>query len=284
VIGHAPIRMTTSGVLEAGLDGIEHLRGMEFDCAQDPQSLLTRRVAIMDAHASPSGGMELRRKVHETIRPAALEHQDRARCAALIRSFVERGTWHTPTLNIVAFRALRYYENPRWTDTLRYVPPELQERWLKTLAEYTDETTLSDWKEHGAWALQTVGEMHRAGVRLLAGTDAPALPVTPGFSLHDELTAMARAGLPPLAVLQAATLNPAQFFDATAELGSIEAGKLADIVLLEANPLADIAASRRIRAVISKGRVYDRAALDAMLKEIEAKPGDTPPPASFGAH
>ena len=273
VIGHVPIRMTTPDALEAGLDGIEHLRGMEFDCAQDPERLLRQRVAIMDAHTSSSGGMELRRKVHETLRPDAFAHQDRTRCAALIRSFAERGVWHTPTLNIVAFRSLRFYEDPHWTDTLRYVPPSLQQRWRNTLAEYTDPSKYAEWREHGEWSMRIVGEMHRAGVRLLVGTDAPALPVTPGFSVHDELHALVRAGLSPLAVLQAATLNPAQFFDATRDLGSIEPGKLADIVLLEANPLTDIASSRRIRAVISKGRVHDRAALDAMLAQIETKPG-----------
>ncbi|MGH8186610.1 MAG: amidohydrolase family protein, partial [Steroidobacteraceae bacterium] len=278
VTGHVPIRMTTPGVLEDGLDGIEHLRGLELDCAEDPQRLLTDRVAIMDAHTSPTGGMELRRKVHEAVRPQALEHQNRARCTALIQSFARHGTWHTPTLNIVSFRALRLYDDPRWSDRLRYVPAALQQRWRKTLAEYTDETKYEEWRAHGEWALQIVGEMHRAGVRLLAGTDAPALPTTPGFSLHDELQAMARAGLSPLAVLQAATVNPAEFLGVTAELGTIEQGKLADIVLLEANPLADITSSRRIRAVISKGRVYDRAALDAMLREIETKPPDAAAP------
>jgi imidazolonepropionase-like amidohydrolase len=269
VTGHVPIRMTTPGVLEAGLDGIEHLRGLELDCAEDPQRLLTERVAIMDAHTSPTGGMELRRKVHEAVRPQALAHQSRARCTALIQSFVKHGTWHTPTLNIVSFRALRLYDDPHWRDRLRYVPAALQERWRKTLVEYTDETKYEEWRAHGEWALQLVGEMHRTGVRLLVGTDAPALPTTPGFSLHDELQAMVRAGMPPLAVLQAATINPAEFFGATVEMGTIEQGKLADIVLLEANPLADIASSRRIRTVISKGRVYDRAALDAMLNAIE---------------
>lgn len=286
VTGHVPIRMTTPVVLDAGLDGIEHLRGLEYDCADDPQRLLRERVAIMDAHTSPTGGMELRRKVQHAMRHEAFPHQDRARCAALIRSFVERGTWHTPTLNIVAFRALRPYENAGWTDTMRYVPPALQERWRETLAEYTDETKYTDWAEHGKWAMQIVGEMHRAGVKMMAGTDAPALPATPGFSLHDELDALVRAGMPPLAVLQAATINPAQFFDGKAEVGAIETTRRADIVLLEANPLADIAATRRIRTVISKGHVYDRAALDAMLRAIETKPGaaQSPSAASSAAH
>src|SRR5690606_22158142 len=75
VVAHVPIRMTTSAALEAGLDEIEHLRGLEFDCARDPERLLSQRVAIMDAHESESGGAQLRRKVHADVRPGAFAEQ-----------------------------------------------------------------------------------------------------------------------------------------------------------------------------------------------------------------
>src|SRR5690606_7777660 len=126
-----------------------------------------------------------------------------------------------------------------------------------------------DWKAHGEWAMRMVGEMHRAGVKLLAGTDTPAMPVPPGFGLHDELEALTRAGVSPPGALQAATLNAAEFFGA-GDLGAIEAGKLGDVVLLDANPLADIRNTRRIAAVILKGQAYERAALDELLAALEA--------------
>jgi len=118
--------------------------------------------------------------------------------------------------------------------------------------------------------------MFRAGVPFMAGTDTAAgVHVFPGFSLHEELALFVRAGLTPMQALQTATLNPAKFLDRLADLGTVERGKLADLVLLDANPLDDIANTRKIRAVVLAGRYLDRAALDRMLHEVEmaaAKP------------
>jgi imidazolonepropionase-like amidohydrolase len=110
--------------------------------------------------------------------------------------------------------------------------------------------------------------MFRAGVRLLAGTDTGAPYVLPGFGLHDELELMARAGVPPGAVLRISTLGAAEFLGREADLGAVAAGKLADLVLLDANPLESVANTRRIRAVIAGGRLYDRATLDRLLADV----------------
>jgi imidazolonepropionase-like amidohydrolase len=112
------------------------------------------------------------------------------------------------------------------------------------------------------------GQMHRAGITLLAGSDIAASRV-PGFTLHDELALLVESGLSPLAALQAATLNPAKVIGKT-DLGTIEPGKLADLVLLDANPLDDIRNTRRIAAVVANGKLYRRADLDALLREGEA--------------
>jgi imidazolonepropionase-like amidohydrolase len=184
---------------------------------------------------------------------------------------VKQGTWHTPTLHIVAFRALRFYERPEYKESLRYLPPSLAKTWRDRLADYTDETKYTEWKEQGDWALQIIGQMYRAGARIMAGTDSPGLIFMPGFTLHDELEAFVRAGMPPLAALQAATLVPASFFKAENDIGTIEAGKRADIVLLTANPLTDIHNARNIDTVISKGRAYDRAGLDALLAPFDSE-------------
>jgi imidazolonepropionase-like amidohydrolase len=115
-----------------------------------------------------------------------------------------------------------------------------------------------------------VGKMDRTGVRLLAGSDAANPFVVWGFSLHEELTLLVAAGLLPLEALQAATLNPARYLESTDSLGTVEAGKLADLVLLDANPLEDIRNSQRISAVVLNGRYLDRRALDRLLAEAEA--------------
>jgi imidazolonepropionase-like amidohydrolase len=112
--------------------------------------------------------------------------------------------------------------------------------------------------------------MHRAGVPFLAGTDtAPGVYIMPGFSLHDELANFVEAGFAPMESLQTATSNAAKFLGMEGNYGSVEAGKIADLVLLGANPLDDIHNTKKIRAVIVNGRFFDRAALDRILRQVE---------------
>ena len=92
----------------------------------------------------------------------------------------------------------------------------------------------------------------------------------PGFSLHDELVLLVESGLTPMQALQAATLNPAKFFNQLASFGTVEKGKLADLVLLNANPLEDIHNTKKISSVVINGRFLDRQQLDSRLAEIEA--------------
>jgi imidazolonepropionase-like amidohydrolase len=112
-----------------------------------------------------------------------------------------------------------------------------------------------------------VQALHHAGVRILAGTDTPMPLVYPGFSLHDELQLLVASGLTPAEALRAATQAPAEFLGIDADAGSIAAGKRADLVLLNANPLDDIKNTRTIRAVVLNGRLFDRAALDELLRK-----------------
>jgi imidazolonepropionase-like amidohydrolase len=118
-----------------------------------------------------------------------------------------------------------------------------------------------------------VGMMFRAGVPLLAGTDAMNPYCLPGFSLHDELVLVVQSGLTPLAALQAATLNPAEFLGRSDELGGIAPGKRADLVLLTADPLADIHNTTQIQAVWLRGKYLDRAALDQLLAAAKHRRG-----------
>jgi imidazolonepropionase-like amidohydrolase len=96
--------------------------------------------------------------------------------------------------------------------------------------------------------------MHKAGVRILAGTDTPNAYVFPGSSLHDELELLVKAGLTPIQALQAATIRPAEYLGMPGRLGSIAPGKLADLVLLGGDPLDDISNTRRVEAVVLNGR------------------------------
>ena len=118
--------------------------------------------------------------------------------------------------------------------------------------------------------LEVVNAMHRAGVPFLAGTDTPpGVYIFPGFSLHEELQRFVAAGFTPLEALQTATLNPAKFLGMEDRLGTIEKGKLADMVLLDANPLDDVANTQKIAGVVANGRYLSRADLDKMLAQVQ---------------
>jgi hypothetical protein len=119
---------------------------------------------------------------------------------------------------------------------------------------------------------QDLFQMHRSGVMMLTGTHLNKESVgTPGLLLHDELALFVQAGLSPFEALKTATVNPAKFMRREKDLGTIEKGKLADLVLLDANPLADISNTRKINAVVVGGRYLSREFLDKMLSDIEAK-------------
>jgi imidazolonepropionase-like amidohydrolase len=117
--------------------------------------------------------------------------------------------------------------------------------------------------------IEVLGAMHKAGVRIIAGTDVLNPFAFPGFSLHDELGLLVDAGLSRADALRAATINPAIYMGTEKTAGTVETGKNADLVLLDANPLDDIANTKRISAVVARGRFLDRAALDAILANAE---------------
>ena len=117
--------------------------------------------------------------------------------------------------------------------------------------------------------LKMIGEMRKAGVPILAGTDTAAgVRVYPGFSLHEELELLVQAGLTPMEALQAATLNAGKYLGLQ-DTGTIEKGKRADLVLLDANPLADIRNIRKIQSVVLAGRYLSRMDLDRLLAGVE---------------
>ena len=113
---------------------------------------------------------------------------------------------------------------------------------------------------------RVVGAMFRAGVPIMAGTDAMNPYCFPGFGLHDELAMLVESGLTPLAALQAATMNPAKFLGRSADMGTVEAGKVANLVLLRADPLVDIHNTTQIEGVWLRGKYLDEAGLKGILE------------------
>jgi hypothetical protein len=233
-VGHTPDALTTVEAAAAGQRSIEHLDGVLLDC-------------------SPFGAW-LRQSGRFHPEQRLLDSFDPARAASIFAAYVRHGVWHCPTLIIY---------KPASVANLDRVPKAWQPRPDKALLKDTP----FDLAIHRK-TMEVTAMMFRAGVRLLPGTDTGMPYILPGFGLHDELELMAAAGIPASAVLRIATLAPAQFLDREKDLGTIAAGKLADLVLLDADPLQSIANTRRIRAVVSDGQLYDRAALDRMLAAI----------------
>jgi len=153
---------------------------------------------------------------------------------------------------------------------MRYVPAKTRARWRDQFLQLKQERPM-DWIGIHRGEMRNVAEMHQAGMTLLAGTDVGGPLLVPGFSLHDELEGLVNmARMTPLQALRAATISPSRVVGVADSLGSVDAGKIADLVLLDANPLLDIRHTTRIAAVVANGRLLNRAALDRMLAAAAA--------------
>lgn len=150
-----------------------------------------------------------------------------------------------------------------------YIPDEIKQEWEEFNpfpgVEEVPEWIIEGRKFQHRKSLEIIKKAFDAGVLILAGTDAPARFIVPGFSMHEELAVLVDAGLTPLQALQTATLNPAQFMGKEDDHGTIEVGKIADLVLLSANPLENIRNTRHIEAIIFNGTYLPRVEFDEML-------------------
>jgi predicted amidohydrolase YtcJ len=188
---------------------------------------------------------------------------DAPRCTAILAEMARTGTRLTPTLVVYQPYLARGDTSVMHPSMHSSVPPGLRAQWRARL----ERTVPADSAVVAAFfSLPRTGEAHRLGVRVMAGTDAPIAYLVPGLALHDELALLVRAGLTPMQALRAATYEPAAYLGALDSLGTVRPGRAADLVLLRADPLADIRNTRRIEAVIARGRVVDR---DALLRRVK---------------
>lgn len=268
VTGHVPLSTDVITASNAGLRSIEHMRNLEMSCTADWEKLMeTRRKELKDG-AREAGG-DLRSRLHQLQRSYAVENQDSAMRAKVLGTLAKNNTWLVPTLTILAFRENRAYARPAWRDQFKYLPDSITARWLAGAERLTRMPVDSAAVRFAQWGYDMVNRLPEAGVGIMAGTDTPIAFLTPGFSLHEELRLLVNSGLSPMQALEAATLRPAEYFNLQDDLGTVEAGKIADLLLLDANPLEDIENTQRIRAVIKDGHLHDRAQLDAWLTELE---------------
>jgi imidazolonepropionase-like amidohydrolase len=252
-VGHVPDAIRGSEASNAGQKSFEHLIGI-FEASSTVEDELLK---------GPKGPGRF------------LETYDPTREAAIIQLLAKNQTWQCPTL---------YWERGQWLidaidvtkdPNAKYAPLFWREKsWPKFTAgiiKDLDTDPLPVRQKFVEHELDIVKKLHQANVPFLAGTDTPAgVDVLPGFSLHLELQRFVAAGFTPMEALQTATINPAKFLGKEADLGTVEKGKLADLVLLDANPLDDIGNTQKIAAVFSNGRYYSRQQLDRLLADVQA--------------
>jgi imidazolonepropionase-like amidohydrolase len=232
--GHVPLKVTIEEGVAAGMASIEHF-------SEDGR-----------VWKACSGGGEYRPEP----------------CRAYFDTLARRGVWQTPTL--VTLFELAVAGTPRSSiapEHMQYAGSELRSLWADLQRMFVKRPELIDiLKRLSDTGRVAARDMASAGVGILAGCDA----LIPGFCVHDELAAMVQSGMTPLAALRSATVNPARYLGREGTAGTVDAGKAANLVLLEANPLADIANVRRMQAVVINGRLLDRTALDRLLRQARA--------------
>jgi hypothetical protein len=195
---------------------------------------------------------------------------------SLFRQWAAAGVAFVPTLVASVTRKNPTDSLLAWIDAsrnarLQYVPANLLEEWRAEVKSIAKNESPFDWAGYHREQLQHLREMKAVGVRILAASDFGAPLTQAGFGLQDELALLVRdIGMTPLEALQAATIRPAEFLGLADSLGVVAPGKLADLVLLDADPLVDIRNTSRIRAVVANGRLLDRAALDGLLRSAMA--------------
>jgi hypothetical protein len=256
MVGHIPDRISASEVARAGQASVEHLDGVLLACSRKEAE-----ARWMVQH-------------NQNTWKLLLDTFDSAKADRLIESFRAGAVWQTPTLGIYRIASLAEDHKLPADVPIQYARRDYLNSWPRGALEgpmggldaETARRVFTVYKD-------LVRRMEQRGVGILAGTDTPYPYCVPGFALHEELALLAEAGLSPAAALRAATWNPAEFLHVTRDYGSLEPGKVADFVVLDANPLIAIANTTRIHAVMRRGRLIETAALRSMLDGVRAEVG-----------
>jgi len=259
--GHIPMALTVQQAVEAGISSIEHLDYAYNAGAKDEAAIAA------DFAAGRIDRAEANRRLDAGF--------DRDVAMAAYRGFARQGVFVTPTLN--GSRIIAYLDRDDHSKDagLAYVGPKLRQTyaWRVERAAKADAAAIAARHQQIEDVATILPMLAEAGVPIIAGTDAGFLNSFnyPGFGLHDEIALFVEKGLTPAQALASATRAGPAWFGWLDRYGAVKPGMAADLVLLTRNPLNDIAATRAIDTVIMRGKVHDRAALDAMLADAKAK-------------
>jgi cytosine/adenosine deaminase-related metal-dependent hydrolase len=253
---HVPLslRASTAG---PSVDSIEHLRNIEMDCASNSPALHEERMERLK-NTDKLSGADLRSSLHSLQRLPPIANYDQERCDRTLQAL--ESTTQVPTLRLLSMSLAPPWQRDDWDEALARLPDAAAGPWVEATAPRRAAPREDIDTIYADWGLFLTERAHAAGVPIGAGTDTPIALAIPGYSLHSELDFLVRAGLSPLEALESATVRPAEYFSLQDEMGTIDVGKRADMVLLDANPLDDINNTKTIDAVVTKGRVLRRDA------------------------
>jgi imidazolonepropionase-like amidohydrolase len=265
VSGHIPFKAGAVGAARMGYKSIEHARDLLYDCSRYGEAFRQAEADFADGKPGskrPAGIDRLSRTVDEFDEPL---------CDTTMRNLAATGAYYDPTHVTREMEARAGEAEYRADPNLKYVLAERRKNWEADLKDTAGKpaaevAALNKFFRHG---LVVTGYAHRAGVPIMAGSDANDTMIVPGFSLHRELGLLRQAGLSSMDVLRSATTIPAAYLGQTERFGGISNGKEADLVLLNSNPLDATGNTADIFAVIANGRSFSRADLDALLAQVE---------------
>lgn len=281
--GHLNPAFAATAGPNAALKVIDHLGaglGLLLDCSTDTDAI--RADLLANGYKPPfpfayvTNPRAYDAAVNAPFYQRVIDTYSESKCAALSQAFVANKTWHALTL--IRLRTQDWGNDPQYRDDpdLRYVSASRRAVWNRLGDQFATlpPTAVATLQQYYALQLQVTKLMSRNGVKMLAGTDGSGVWLIPGISLHREFREMAAAGLTPLQVLQATTLNAAEYLSRLDRAGTVEEGKDADLVLLEANPMASVDNLGAIAGLFLDGRYFNKAALEKMKADVAAAPGN----------
>ncbi len=262
--GHVPLSMSVIEASNLGLNSMEHLRNLELSMTKMSEKLFQERKNLL-LNKSSIKGSELRSLIHSKQRMKSINDLDSIKINNVIDALIKNDVWQIPTLILYKNFANKTFKNPDYLQFLNLLPEERKEVWIKKI-NAIDNVINKDVVEYTVWSKKMVDFMHDRGISFMAGTDTPIGFLIPGLSLHQEIQELYESGLSELEAIQTATINPAKYFNLENSLGRIKSGFIADLIILDKNPLESISNTKSIHAVIKEGHLMNRSYLDSLMK------------------